>query len=370
MLGAALFFCATLATGLSILQWGWIQFGYTSGLAFKFALLTTTGALVFFLVVRNNSLSSLWNLRRIDRKWVYGGHAGLTGMIASILIIAAPTTTLFWSLSEIINTFPTPTKLDVIKENPALDSTLKPVFLWEYATVFDPRWFREFEIVLPYEKGPPQKLLGSFYLQHRKTRALGAAFYGKRPRQYDRSTVAALFSERAATYPHPRHWPLLYNLAREAGALGANRLSLFETPYASRIGTSERLFFWSPAGAVFQARCDSPCVFEPMLSHVRFAEDSKASLKSRQDLTKAKLKMLLETYPKNAEQRVLHESELVLTLISWLTLDPRDPEAFFHIGKLATNRETVASAVRYGKDLKMSAPQIAELETRLATFEY
>jgi hypothetical protein len=53
---------------------------------------------------------------------------------------------------------------------------------------------------------------------------------------------------------------------------------------------------------------------------------------------------------------------LSLYLVSLLTQDPRDPEAFFHLGKLARNRETATSAARFGRDLGLEPMKILELE--------
>lgn len=381
-------FCASAAVllGVWLSGWDWVATGFSNKVAAAAGTMAVIAFMLFYLVLRSRFLSSLWNLRKEGSKIVYGGNAGALGAALSIAIVAVPLLICTGIGNQLSATFPVPRSLKQIKlQTPAagvpLSADLQPVFLWDYATAYNPAWFDDIEIVLPYEKGPPQKLLGSFYLQNRKTRALVASFHGKRPRQYDPARISELFSANensTSVFPPLASWPLLYTLTKEAGASGSRELDLFEnqitqngaTATTRSIGVHGRVFLWGPDGGVFQVRCVDPCAIPEILNLARFPQDPTANLKERQDLTKRKLRALLESYPKDPAARTRHETELTLALISWLTLDPRDPEAFFHIGKLATNRETLNSAIRYGRDLNMNPAQLAELEAGLSRFSY
>ena len=105
------------------------------------------------------------------------------------------------------------------------------------------------------------------------------------------------------------------------------------------------------------------------LELIRFPSDPRGSHAERLEWTKATLKKLLDATeagtgakPEAAAERAQRESLLSLYLVSLLTLDPRDPEAFFHLGKLARTRETILSAIRYGRDLGLEHAKIVELE--------
>ena len=108
-----------------------------------------------------------------------------------------------------------------------------------------------------------------------------------------------------------------------------------------------------------------------MLELLEFSPDPKGSFQERFSWTTSTLKKLLRTTPlDNAAERTRHENLLQLYLISMLTLDPRDSEAFFHLGKLARNRETALSAMRYGRDLGMEPEKLLELQAVADKFNY
>jgi hypothetical protein len=74
------------------------------------------------------------------------------------------------------------------------------------------------------------------------------------------------------------------------------------------------------------------------------------------------IKKLLSSPPQGPDQKERYEKLLSLYLVSYLTLDPRDPEAFFHLGKLSRNKTTLLSAIQYGKDLGLEPAKILELK--------
>jgi hypothetical protein len=271
---------------------------------------------------------------------------------------------------------------------PGRDEGLVPVYLWDYATWFDPAWLDKYNLLLPYEKGPPQKLLPKVFFESTDKRVVELELHGRRPRSYPAEQVHAIFDS-ASPVVSPLRWPLVWLLLREAGLIVAGegppilyliRVGQGSSNVTQAIGVpwesaplrgetldksgSGRFFFWGPDGSVFQARCARPCRLARLLELVQFPPDPRGSHVERLEWTKAAIRKLLDApmpAPESAERR-RHESLLTLYLVSLLTLDPRDPETFFHLGKLARNRETISSAIRYGRDLGMDPARILELE--------
>jgi hypothetical protein len=259
----------------------------------------------------------------------------------------------------------------------AAEEGFVPVYFWDYATAVSPAWFEKFNLMLPYEKGPPQKLLSKVYFEEAKSHSIVLELNGKRPRTYSPDSVVGLFQASGQSSAlSPSNWALIARLQREAGLFGADEgfasdslhlLKLSNGTQAIGVpwgdGKSGRAFFWGPGGSVFQIHCPSPCSLSRMLELVQFPSDVKGSLPERLKWTQSTLRELLnKAPPTEPAAKLRHEGLLSLYLISLLTLDPRDPEAFFHIGKLAKNRETVLSAIRYGRDLGLEPMKIVELQ--------
>lgn len=381
-------FLAIASAALALSGWQWIGDGFTTALALKIAALVTS-ALAFALVPwLLGWLNTLLNIRKAGSRWVFGGFYRKWHLLRPLLILAALIHISVVSTQTAWRACPLPeliAKVQLQVQNPQVG--MLPVYFWDYATFVDSKWFETTNLVLPYEKGPPQKLLPKVYFQDTKTGAIVLELHGKRPRTYDVAQVLGVFS---STVVLPRDWPLLFKLQKEAGlitdraraaTLYLMRLQHADTsavtqaigvPWESSIPSSRnlaagRVFFWGSDGAVFQVKCPAPCAASRMLELVRFPADPRGSHAERLKWTKERLRKLLsDPMPKaDTPARLAHENMLSFYLISMLTLDPRDPEAFFHLGKLAKNRETISSAIRYGRDLGLEPMKILELEATL-----
>lgn len=373
---------AILATAFVVNDWRWLAQGYSSWNATVAAVAVTAAVAAAVLLLRLDAMRGIFGLRKShEGKWVYGGFLSLgrrllpwilcAGVYAIVLVMAA-----LGARSSPVPTELLKARYDV--QAPRENENLVPLYLWDYATWFDPGWLVENELVLPYEKGPPEKLLPKLYFQNRKSQETVLELHGRRPRTYPQGQVYALFNQPAV---HPRTWPLLFNLKREAGLVqGGKPLFLMDLvtanasvtqavgvpwqmgeggPGAAADPEAGRVFFWEGDGSVFQVRCPPPCAMSRLLELVQFPTDARGSYPARREWTAGMLRKLLAQRPADPKS---HRNMLQLYLVSLLTLDPRDPEAFFHVGKLATNRETVHSAIRYGKDLGLEAAKIAELQ--------
>lgn len=246
-------------------------------------------------------------------------------------------------------------------------------FFWDYSFWLTNEELAQIEIVLPYEKGPPYKLLSQIVFRHRKSHKLEWTLFGKRPRQYESSDVLDYFKASLS----PSLWKYSLHLMKEAGiALNEKINSFYLQPFEPIqsapfhlvgmppwvTGSNGRFFFLSPEGHVFQAFCPSPCAFQKIFQRLSFVESSQASYSERKRWAQQKILERLRN-PAHA-----NPDELRMDLVSLLTIDPRDPEAFFHLGKLAQNRETLSSILRYAEDVGMDRAQRLELKSTLENF--
>lgn len=331
----------------------------------------------------------LFNVRRAASgdRWVFGGFRSSKDPAAILLSLAAVYATAALGVYRAVVTCPLPEMLtkasfEIMAPNleSGAESEMAPIYFWDYATWMNPDWLNEINIILPYEKGPPQKLLPKIYFEDAKTHAIVLELHGRRPRQYKPETIYGIFEQPVV---HPRDWPLVWRLEREAGLTteGLNAAILYllrinqggssrvtqaiGVPWDTRGSTPRpdngRFFYWGPDGSVFQVKCPSPCRMARLLELVQFPEDPRGSHQQRLAWTKDTIRKLLETSkPGQADRK--RENLLSLYLLSLLTIDPRDPEAYFHLGKLARNRETVVSAIRYGRDVGMDPAKLMELQ--------
>lgn len=368
--------------------WSWLTTAAATGPSVRFALaaslVVTLSFAVAALLWRLGAINRLFNVRRASggKLFVFGGFRNAASPFFCVALTALSIVACGALLREIVRTFPLPRSLN----RQALEVTaiashenLVPIYLWDYSTWINPEFFKQMNLVLPYEKGPPQKLLPKVYFEDSKSHAIVLELHGKRPRHYDQKELNDVFS---SSLPELRDWPLVLRLEHEAALSNANEtvdsMSLIELRHAGNTSTyaigslwdkstngptnAGRFFYWGPDGSVFQVKCPSPCNLSRSLELVQFPLDPKGSLASRLEWTKKTLQTLLEKIQSDPVKRQENETLLSLYLISLLTLDPRDPEAFFHLGKMARNRETILSAIRYGKDLGMERAQILELE--------
>lgn len=379
--------------------WSWVTRagadGFTEATAFWAALSVTASALAAILVSKTGMPDRLFGIRRSSRdgRRVFGGFRGRAKPAAAWLV----STMLFASVGacivESVRTCPLPELLVKQRHDvaaPAPDEGLVPIYFWDYATWVSPAWLENLNLVLPYEKGPPQRYLPKIYLEDARTRTIALELHGRRPRQYQQKQLYEIFD---TPMVQPRDWPLLWRLEREAGlttaGLTAPVLHLMRiaqggsskvtqaigVPWNAQGKTARpedgHFFFWGPDGSVFQVKCPAPCPISRMLELVQFPDDPKGSRAERLEWTKTTLKRLLDgTAAKPADElEALRQNNLLsLYLVSLLTQDPRDPEAYFHLGKLARNRETALSALRYGRDVGLEHAKLVELEAVVDRF--
>ena len=381
-------FMAAVSGTLALCGWEWIGDGFNASVAMKIAAAVTVAIAVAVLPWLLGWLNTLLNIRWATSRWVFGGFYRKWHLLRPILVLLGLVGISIMATHSAVQTSPLPELIaKVQREVQSPKEGLLPVYFWDYATFIDPTWLETTNLVLPYEKGPPQKLLPKIYFQDVKSGAIVLELHGKRPRTYDVTQVLETFSSSVVL---PRDWPLLFKLQKEAGLITdrvkASTLYLLRLRHADTstvtqaIGVpwesstpasgnkaSGRMFFWGPDGAVFQVKCPSPCTAASLLELVRFPADPRGSHAERLKWTKERLKKLLaEPMPESGSPaRFARENLLSFYLVSMLTLDPRDPEAFFHLGKLAKNRETISSAIRYGRDLGLEPMKILELEATL-----
>lgn len=391
-----------------ITRWAWVGTASVAAIGFVSSLCVTMASGCAWLWFTKGPTLRILNLRKDEAgKTVWGGWGlGLHG-ISGPAVVVALMALLFVALEVMVTrgmaTFPLPRELvrATVEVAPpptsSSESGPQPIYFWDYATWFDPAWLDQFRLLVPYEQGPPQKLLSKIFFEDAATHEVVLELHGKRPRWYSTDAVETVFRTRGL---HPADWRLLWQLQREAGLTAPGRqlhqfwfaevtqkggaatgTRLIGIPWLGALGSRTELtgehgvvpltsrvpfgqfFFWGPDGSVFQVRCPSQCALSRALELVSFPADPRGSASERIRWTQERLKKLL-TAPRPADKntRIRHENLLSIYLVSLLTLDPRDPETFFHLGKLAHNAETVFSAIRYGRDLGLEAEKIAELE--------
>ncbi|MEW6057448.1 MAG: hypothetical protein AB1540_12620 [Bdellovibrionota bacterium] len=391
-LGIALGIFLTAALGaLAAVGWGWLSEGFSPAVALWGASIVTVASGLSVSSLKSNLIDKCLGLTRKDKSIVFIGVKRALKVSFGLFLLAALGSSSIALLIHNISAFPLPSKLNRTRievRSASAEEKLWPVYFWDYATLIDPAELDRFNLIVPYEKGPPERLLSKVYWENPQTHSIELELHGKRPRAYSTELVAQLF---ASNQTHPRDWSLVWKLSKEAGLFSgrtqAESLHLIQleqagqptthaigvpwtqNPNAERTGAG-RFFFWGPDGSVFQVKCAQPCGLSRILELAQFAPDPKGSRAQRVSWTQATLKKLLGQLPevvskKDATARRRHETLLNLYLISLLTLDPRDPEAFFHLGKLARNRETLLSAIRYGRDVGMQQAALVELESML-----
>lgn len=371
---------------LAAAHWRWLRDEtLTELLAWGFASLSAAFAMTW-LLTRFKLLHPFFGLDRAAKKNPYRGIYGLR-RLALLVGIVAPFAAAAALIATLHRTAPIPSSVTTSEEM-APELKGQPFDFWEYALFITPELLARHEVLIPYEKGPPEKLLSRVLLVDKATHAMALELHGKRPRSYADHVVGAVF-EAAVRVPTVyglwEYMPELTRFVREAGLAGLHRpvltRTLLSTPgdggvTVETIGTpltegspQLRFFYRGAGGSVFQVRCDG-CAFSRTLRSARMSADPRASLRDRkawaQGRIKGKLRELAAMGPgAPAEKRELAKTELTLMLASLLTLDPRDPEAYFHLGKLAANRETLHSALRYGRDVGLEPAKLAELQSEL-----
>ncbi len=277
--------------------------------------------------------------------------------------------------------WPLPYEIKRIKQEvllPDAHENLVPVYFWDFASWYNVDGLKEIDIVVPYEKGPPKKLLSKIYFQNKKTQKIELELHGKRPRQYPLSQIRSYFDGNMIPFSQIKRFA---QLAKESGLIFGQKIPMlylieldskdYSTfavgiPWQEAIHNNNsldgRVFFSGPGGSVFQARCDSPCRFSRFLELIQFPNDPSGSFSERHAWVVSSIKKLLSSPPQDPDQKERYEKLLSLYLVSYLTLDPRDPEAFFHLGKLSRNKTTLLSAIQYGKDLGLEPAKILELK--------
>jgi hypothetical protein len=213
---------------------------------------------------------------------------------------------------------------------------------------------------------------------------------GKRPRKIPDHDVELIFhNPRGSSLTALWQFiPEMVRMEREAGMTGTAARPLWERPLLSLIhfgsgdekvtaigapwptgsaGAGEevdqRLFLRAEGGAIFQMRVRDPRLLA-VVATVRMTHDARLTLKERKEWAleqvRTGLTRAFEPHAARAER-----TRLMLALASLLTLDPRDPEAFFHLGKLAQDSDTIQAALRYGRDVGLEQAKIAELQAEL-----
>jgi hypothetical protein len=396
-------------------------FGWNRLLAFPphvLPVLTGTCALALlalaFVVARSRWCLLLLGLRRPGRLLGLSLHqsvsASATRLLtqrAFVVVVCAALTYLaastWWLSSPLpralrMHEFPSSFQIPTTLEGTAIDGTSTlPVVFWDYVT-----WIRADELaglslLLPYEKGPPAKLLGKVLFIRRSDNQLSLELSGKRPRAYPLEQVREAFSNTGELIFPSATWPLAYALATESGVAQTQQVSgrrspmtLFQitrkstTDGAANAGSGTwavgvpwtglnastpdqdfagRFAFLSPAGSVFQVRCPSPCDLGAWLERTSFWQAGGPETRRLQlQWTAQVLRKFLES-PKSVNE---NKTWVILYLVSLLTQDPTEKEAYFHLGKLTDNPQTLRSAIRYGKDVGLDPARIAELEAKAA----
>lgn len=390
----------------SLLGWSWIEFAARSGTLAIAAAVAAIALGAGAWTARSRAIRALLSLRRARTgppRWCFGGFRSRREAFYPVALAAALVALPLFLAYRSIASSPLPERLTSfdVRTGFARPEGALPVFFWDYSTWIDPAWLNAREIYLPYEKGLPQKLLPKIHFRNAATHALELELHGRRPRSYRPDQVSELFNalggEDASLSLFSRKralLPLLIQLEREAGVINAgagrpeeffflrfeNGTRLIGVPWNELLAGSAkkypgRFFFWGPDGSVFQVRCEqgaaSQCAAAPLLSRVEFPSDPRGSLAERRRWTGEQLRRLTDLLTQEHDPRARAEAEsaLSLYLVSYLTIDPRDAEAFFHLGKLAKSRETLESILRYGRDVGMEPPKILELQSLMQNLQ-
>ena len=103
----------------------------------------------------------------------------------------------FYFTYQIIETCPLPREIvrTVYRVSTGYTPDLLPVFFWDFSTMIDPKWLKDHDLIIPYEKGPPEKLLSKIIFRNSKTKQFELEFNGRRPRSYPQDKVYELFNK-------------------------------------------------------------------------------------------------------------------------------------------------------------------------------
>lgn len=361
--------------------------------------------IVGFYLLKTPANLALFALKKTADKLSYTGFSSPMRAVLPVMAILIYSTAFSVFGLATLHHCPLPKRLTVHPVSnriPLSDdekSKILPVFFWDYSTLVDPATLRNTEIVIPYEKGPPEKLLSRILFRDLKTHEPLLELDGRRPRTFDLNTVERVFSEMAAYETIPVTGDsavLIYQLQKEAGIIDRHgnfisghrpemlNLVRFESgtrligiPWtelamASDKDQSGHFFFLGNDGSIFQVRCFGTCRLRDLLVHVEFLSDPHASVASRAQFIRDRLKKILTEKPTentNTDSQLSNkldfENRLTLYLASLITLMPQETEAYFHLGQLTHNRDTLEAMIRYGEDLKMDPAELAELKSKL-----
>ncbi|MGE4232929.1 MAG: hypothetical protein AB7F43_06315 [Bacteriovoracia bacterium] len=245
------------------------------------------------------------------------------------------------------------------------------IFFWDYSTYVYSEWLDKIDVLVPYEKGPPNKLLSKIYLAQKDGRTL-LELGGRKPRKLskqDLSSLTSYFSSNQSTLLQPQSWSLMSTIVNEVGFSPAE-LTLFHLKNDSSVTTyiSETEFFSKKEpskglligldGSLFSVQYSGESSLNRMVELSSFEKDPRHTAQKRYNFTKQKISQLLQEKP--SEQT---EVLLKLYLASILSIYPAEKDAYFHLGRLSTNRMTVLSMIRYGRDVGLSHAQIFELQS-------
>ncbi len=266
------------------------------------------------------------------------------------------------------------------------NSTEKQMALhfWDYSLVLSPSLIKNLELELPYAKGPPERLLGSIIFRDVTTHEAVLELQGKRPRTLNPQIIARFFPVEGSAektkfllWRDPEARELLEALSKETNLSVLNEeLNLIKVfPALQAEGASEpflmvgqildpskriSFIYIKGDGSFFQVGCRHGCPFTEILKNAIFAGDPKINLNQRKSFALSQVQAALAGAAKNQNEATPF---LPWYLASYLTLDPRDPEAYFHLGKITTNAVTQASSIQYAKDVGLEEIKLFELKS-------
>lgn len=260
---------------------------------------------------------------------------------------------------------------------PPLNDASAPLgyYFWDYGLIMEQSQLKDVQVHIPFEQGPPQKLLGRVLLFKNGDHQPLLEVHGRRPRKL--------------TVPRPFHWPsveavvaapVLWQLVYEAGGQPSlwdpsswpSPLMVSRAPDDSEelhvVGTpwtqgQLRLVMVAADGSLYQVRCGTehhPC---PFTEGLRSAQWSNSSHHIRRQWTQRKIKSQLQQLTAHPQDDSIKTS-LQLYLASLITLDPRDTQAYFHLGMLTPRRDTLQAMIRYGQAVGLEPEKLLELQAR------
>lgn len=338
--------------------------------------------LVVFILRKYHSKIDLilFNIKKESNQLQFYGFRNQIEKIRAYLLTGLTFLTVVYIPFQAADELSIPKKIEIqrFSQNTIRNESSMPVFFWDYSTFIPIDWLKDRDIIIPYEKGLPQKLLSKIYFRNNKTHMMELELHGKRPRNFSYVELQGLFdrvSKNSVEKYKPKAMSLFYWIRFEAGLTHTdarelfhlyydNGTHLFGIPWTEKNGG--RFFFLGPDGAIFQVRCHNPCQATDLLAYVKFPDDPKGSYRQRQEFVSEQIKKFLKKLTESAktdiEQRATYETILRIYLASYITLNPAASEAFFHLGKLTKSRDALGNIIRYAKDLKMDPAALAELE--------